>query len=101
MAMIRAVAARTAIASGRQALRNAVFPEPLELTSPCVVRRRFVIAGTIVGEETVAGFGVDDDLGILTGFAERGLHLVHLIERDAVILAAVKSDDGSFQLRRH
>src|ERR1017187_10841491 len=92
---------RMVSAAARHALRNAVFPEPLEQFRPGVPRGGFDVALTIIREETVPRLRIDDDLRVLAGIAERLPHPLHLFERDAVVLAAVKADDRRLQLRSH
>src|SRR5713226_3926599 len=54
---------------------RSVFLEPLLQAFPTVLRGFFVIAGTVVGIETVARFGIHHDLRRIPGGLERRAHL--------------------------
>src|SRR5258708_27313051 len=88
----------TASANARHLLRNAVLPEPLDQLRPRVCGGGLVVAGTIIGEESVSRLGIDDDLGILARVVELLPHALDLIERDAAVLAAIQAEHRRLHL---
>src|SRR3546814_8630871 len=66
--------------------------EPGNGLLPAVLGRFLAIARAVVGEEGMRRAVIDDEFGFLAGVAQGCLHLMHAVDRNAMVRGAVAAE---------
>ncbi len=73
-----------------------VLLQPCLQAFPPVFCGSLAIAGPVIGVEGMGRVGIDMNLGLAAGLLDGGTHGLHIVQRDALVLAAVKPEYRPF-----